>query len=95
VRLLRRDARSAARHRDGHTFKPGTRYSAAMGATFADEEGVTHPLLLGIYGIRWPRSIAPYEQQLVVLGTDEATTAAAESIYAALAQIPRSTTIAS
>jgi prolyl-tRNA synthetase len=87
----------------GNTFKPGTRYSAAMGATFADEEGVTHPLLLGSYGIgitrllaciieqhhdadgiRWPRSIAPYQQQLVVLGTDEATTAAAESIYAAL-----------
>ncbi len=87
----------------GNTFKPGTRYSAAMGATFADEEGVTHPLLLGSYGIgitrllacvieqhhdedgiRWPTSIAPYQQQLVVLGTDESTIAAAETMYTTL-----------
>jgi prolyl-tRNA synthetase len=87
----------------GNTFKPGTRYSAEMGATFADEEGASHPLLLGSYGIGitrllacvieqhhdedgicWPDGIAPYRHHLVVLGSDEAPAAGAESIYTAL-----------
>jgi prolyl-tRNA synthetase len=35
----------------GNTFKLGTRYTTAMGATFTDEAGATHPMVMGCYGI--------------------------------------------
>jgi prolyl-tRNA synthetase len=35
----------------GHVFKLGTKYSAAMGATFLDRDGVAKPLIMGSYGI--------------------------------------------
>ncbi len=35
----------------GHIFQLGTKYSAAMGANFTNEEGKTEPLLMGCYGI--------------------------------------------
>ncbi|HEY7782472.1 MAG TPA: His/Gly/Thr/Pro-type tRNA ligase C-terminal domain-containing protein, partial [Ktedonobacterales bacterium] len=42
----------------GNTFKLGTRYSAAMGATFRDEDGATWPLIMGCYGIGITRALA-------------------------------------
>ena len=35
----------------GHIFKLGTKYSAAMGATFLDEDGKQKPFIMGCYGI--------------------------------------------
>ena len=35
----------------GHVFYLGTKYSEAMGATFIDEAGKSHPLEMGCYGI--------------------------------------------
>ena len=35
----------------GHVFKLGTRYSEAMGARFADEDGHERPVVMGCYGI--------------------------------------------
>lgn len=35
----------------GHVFKLGIKYSAAMDATFLDQDGVAKPLVMGCYGI--------------------------------------------
>ena len=35
----------------GHIFQLGTKYSAAMGANFTNEQGKTEPLWMGCYGI--------------------------------------------
>ena len=42
----------------GNIFKLGTRYSEAMGATYADEEGEAHPIVMGSYGIGIGRALA-------------------------------------
>ena len=47
----------------GHTFKLGTKYSEAMGATVLDERGRERPLVMGCYGIGLERIlIAALEQ---------------------------------
>ncbi len=35
----------------GNTFPLGTKYSEALGATFANESGADHPVIMGSYGI--------------------------------------------
>jgi prolyl-tRNA synthetase len=42
----------------GNIFKLGTKYSEAMGATYLDEEGNTHPIVMGSYGIGSGRLMA-------------------------------------
>ncbi|MCJ7550109.1 MAG: proline--tRNA ligase, partial [Anaerolineae bacterium] len=42
----------------GNIFKLGTRYSTAMGATYADESGTEHPVVMGSYGIGVGRTLA-------------------------------------
>ncbi len=42
----------------GHTFKLGTWYSEAVGATFLDENSVSHPIVMGSYGIGVGRLMA-------------------------------------
>jgi prolyl-tRNA synthetase len=42
----------------GHVFKLGTKYSAAMGCTFLDENGKRKPAVMGCYGIGINRIIA-------------------------------------
>jgi prolyl-tRNA synthetase len=42
----------------GHVFKLGTKYSEAMGATFLDEQGKPHSLIMGCYGIGVNRILA-------------------------------------
>ncbi len=42
----------------GHVFKLGTKYSTAMGATFQDEKGDSHPVIMGCYGIGVNRILA-------------------------------------
>jgi prolyl-tRNA synthetase len=42
----------------GNIFKLGTRYSEAMGATYVDEEGEEHPVVMGSYGIGIGRALA-------------------------------------
>jgi prolyl-tRNA synthetase len=42
----------------GHVFKLGTKYSVSMNATFLDEQGHAHPLIMGCYGIGVNRIIA-------------------------------------
>jgi len=42
----------------GHVFKLGTKYSEAMGATFLDENGKSHTITMGCYGIGINRIVA-------------------------------------
>lgn len=35
----------------GHIFKLGTRYTASLGASFLDQQGITRPIVMGSYGI--------------------------------------------
>jgi prolyl-tRNA synthetase len=42
----------------GNIFKLGTRYSAAMGAAYLDEDGITKPMVMGSYGIGLGRLLA-------------------------------------
>lgn len=42
----------------GNIFKLGTRYSAAMGATYLDEQGESKPIVMGSYGIGAERLMA-------------------------------------
>ena len=42
----------------GNIFKLGTEYTAAMGATFVDEAGDAHPVIMGSYGIGVGRLLA-------------------------------------
>jgi prolyl-tRNA synthetase len=47
----------------GHIFKLGTKYSDAMHATFLDEQGKEHPVIMGSYGIGIERIIACHIEQ--------------------------------
>jgi prolyl-tRNA synthetase len=42
----------------GHVFKLGTKYSQSMGATYLDQHGQTHPIIMGCYGIGVNRIMA-------------------------------------
>lgn len=42
----------------GHIFKLGTMYSEAFGAYVQDEDGVSHPIIMGSYGIGLERGMA-------------------------------------
>jgi prolyl-tRNA synthetase len=42
----------------GNIFKLGTRYTEALGATFLDQAGVSHPVIMGSYGIGIGRLLA-------------------------------------
>ena len=47
----------------GHIFKLGTRFSEAMGASVLDENGVSHPIVMGSYGIGLERNLAAVIEQ--------------------------------
>lgn len=47
----------------GHVFKLGTKYSAAMHATFLDEKQTAQPLIMGCYGIGISRVVAAAIEQ--------------------------------
>jgi prolyl-tRNA synthetase len=47
----------------GNIFKLGTVYSEAMGATYLDEGGVEHPIVMGSYGIGPARIVAATAEQ--------------------------------
>lgn len=47
----------------GHVFKLGTKYSEAMKATFLDEAGQSHPMIMGCYGIGVSRIVAAAIEQ--------------------------------
>ncbi|MBI3260450.1 MAG: proline--tRNA ligase, partial [Ignavibacteriae bacterium] len=47
----------------GHIFKLGTKYSHALGATFLDETGTEHPIIMGSYGIGVERIMACFIEQ--------------------------------
>ena len=47
----------------GHIFKLGTKYSAALDATFLDEDGTEKPLIMGSYGIGPARVMATAVEQ--------------------------------
>ena len=42
----------------GHVFKLGTVYTEKMGATYLDDEGKSHPIVMGCYGIGVGRTLA-------------------------------------
>ncbi len=47
----------------GHTFKLGTKYSQAMGATYLDERGMEREIVMGCYGIGIGRTVAAAIEQ--------------------------------
>ncbi|NWF91592.1 MAG: proline--tRNA ligase [Syntrophaceae bacterium] len=47
----------------GHTFKLGTKYSKAMGATYLDEKGREKEIVMGCYGIGVGRTVAAAIEQ--------------------------------
>jgi prolyl-tRNA synthetase len=47
----------------GHTFKLGTKYSKAMGATFLDAQGNEQVIVMGCYGIGVGRTVAAALEQ--------------------------------
>jgi prolyl-tRNA synthetase len=47
----------------GHIFKLETRFSAALGANFLDEDGTERPLIMGSYGIGPGRVLAAAVEQ--------------------------------
>jgi len=47
----------------GNIFQLGTRYSEPLGATFLDEAGVQHPIVMGCYGIGPARIVAAAVEQ--------------------------------
>jgi prolyl-tRNA synthetase len=47
----------------GHTFKLGTKYSKAMGATFLDSQGDEKVMIMGCYGIGVGRTVAAAIEQ--------------------------------
>jgi prolyl-tRNA synthetase len=47
----------------GHVFMLGTKYSEKMGATFLDAEGLSHPAIMGCYGIGIGRTAAAAIEQ--------------------------------
>lgn len=47
----------------GHIFKLGTKYSEALNATYIDEKGETHPIIMGCYGIGVSRTLASAIEQ--------------------------------
>jgi len=47
----------------GHVFKLGTKYSVALGANFLDEQGKSHPMIMGCYGIGVSRTLQAVIEQ--------------------------------
>ena len=47
----------------GHVFKLGTVFSEQLGATFMDTDGVSHPIIMGCYGIGVERMMAAAIEQ--------------------------------
>jgi prolyl-tRNA synthetase len=47
----------------GHIFKLGAKYSQSMAATFADETGAEHPMIMGCYGLGIGRTAAAAIEQ--------------------------------
>ena len=47
----------------GNIFKLGTRYSEPLGATYLDEQGAEHPIVMGSYGIGPARIVAAAIEQ--------------------------------
>jgi len=47
----------------GNIFKLGTRYSEKLGATYLDEQGQAHPIVMGSYGIGPARIVASAIEQ--------------------------------
>jgi len=47
----------------GHVFKLGTKYSEALGADFLDENGKSHPVVMGCYGIGVSRTLQAVIEQ--------------------------------
>jgi prolyl-tRNA synthetase len=47
----------------GHTFKLGTKYSKAMGATYLDDQGKQKEIVMGCYGIGIGRTVAAAIEQ--------------------------------
>ena len=47
----------------GHIFKLGTKYSAALGCNFTDEDGQERPMIMGCYGLGIGRTVAAAIEQ--------------------------------
>ena len=53
----------SARTAVARSFKLGTKYSEALGATYLDNNGKSHPMVMGCYGIGVTRTVAASIEQ--------------------------------
>ncbi|MEJ2085332.1 MAG: proline--tRNA ligase [Acidobacteriota bacterium] len=67
----------------GHIFKLGTKYSEAMGCSFLDADGKSHPMIMGCYGLGIGRTVAV----LALSSRDDQVTAAADRLYDELTEL--------
>jgi prolyl-tRNA synthetase len=66
----------------GNTFKLGDKYSKALGLNYLDQNNSLQPVVMGSYGILWPKAIAPFDVAIVIINTKiEAQVLAATKIY--------------
>ena len=47
----------------GHIFQLGTKYSEAMECTYLDDQGASHPMTMGCYGLGIGRTVAAAIEQ--------------------------------
>ncbi len=80
----------------GNIFKLGTQYSAALGATYLDEDGKEQPIVMGSYGIGPARILAAAVEQFAdehgmhLARVDRALTTSGSSPSARMRSRPRS-----
>jgi len=47
----------------GHVFQLGTKYSEVLDATYTDEQGAQHPMVMGCYGLGITRTVAAIAEE--------------------------------
>jgi prolyl-tRNA synthetase len=82
----------------GNIFKLGTKYSDAFGATYLGEDGVSHPVVMGSYGIGVGRNVAcvveAHHDEKGIIWPAEVAPYAAHLVSIGAAKEPRVTEIA-
>ncbi len=82
----------------GNIFKLGTKYSAALGASYLGEDGMAHPIVMGSYGIGVGRALAcvveTHHDEKGIAWPAEVAPYAAHLVTLSAAKDPRVTAIA-
>jgi len=82
----------------GNIFKLGTDFTVAAGATFLDDDGERHPIVMGSYGIGLGRNVAciveAHHDEKGIVWPDEVAPYAAHLVAIGTAREPRVTEVA-